>query len=321
MDWKLFMLGTCLSLGLLLADGCGRVEPGSFPRPSYTPANHRDTIAPSYLGMVVVPHDIRIRQYFSYLQDVVRQNDTIVPYSLNEYILVRANPWIIDSLAETDYYRRAAKGDTVYNQPNLIVLHQGDTIFLPDSTRAAAISKAMEHTWIDVNIPEFRLRIVEGTDTLYSFPVRVGENKTRYLASVGHKVDRRTRTGKGTIIRINRNPIFIEPISGKRYTTKKRDDGVVTRMPQIPWLEPEINGQRYGQMIHPMPNPRTLGKAISNGCIGLNESDAWRFYYHAPLGTPVVIRYDLQVPTGRGDTLLLPDIYARPTKKTALKRQ
>lgn len=98
-----------------------------------------------------------------------------------------------------------------------------------------------------MNIPEFRLRLVDGTDTLYSFPVRVGENRTRFLAAVGHKVDRRTRTGKGKIIRINRDPIFIEPISGKKYTTKKRDDGVVTRMPQIPWLEPEINGQRYGQ--------------------------------------------------------------------------
>lgn len=63
-----------------------------------------------------------------------------------------------------------------------------------------------------------------------------------------------------------------------------------------------------------MPNPRTLGKAVSNGCIGLNGSHAWRVYYYAPIGTQVFIRYNLQVKNAQGDTLTLPDIYARPKK-------
>ena len=36
-------------------------------------------------------------------------------------------------------------------------------------------------TVLDINIPEFKLRIVEKGDTIYTFPVRVGQNRKRYL--------------------------------------------------------------------------------------------------------------------------------------------
>jgi L,D-transpeptidase ErfK/SrfK len=76
-------------------------------------------------------------------------------------------------------------------------------------------------------------------------------------------------------------------------------------MPLIPWIEPKLGGRRTGQLIHPTSNPKSLGKAYSNGCIGTREADAWRIYYHAPLGTRVVVRYDLRV----ADTIRLKDIY------------
>ena len=76
-------------------------------------------------------------------------------------------------------------------------------------------------------------------------------------------------------------------------------------MPQIPWIETEINGVRNGQMIHPTTNPKTLGKAYSNGCIGTTEADAWIIYYYAPIGTPIEIKYDLKNEDGK--TLI--DIY------------
>lgn len=298
---------------MLLARFCGGAGPEKPSVPAGAAADTADTLAPppALQAFLVVPRDVTIRRYFQYMEEAVQAGDSLVPYRLDEYLLALANPRLIDSLAETDYYRRKARGELVINQMELVVLRQGDTLFLPDSAQAAALLFARQNTWIDVNIPEFRLRIVDGSDTLYSFPVRVGQNRRRFLAAAGHEVDLRTRTGRGKIIRVNRGPIFIEPVSGKRYTRKMRDDGITTQMPRIPWLEPELNGQRYGQLIHPMPNPRTLGKPTSNGCIGLNESDAWRLYYHAPLGTPVVVRYDLQVVGARGDTITLPDVYAR----------
>ena len=84
-------------------------------------------------------------------------------------------------------------------------------------------------------------------------------------------------------------------MNGKRYEQTKRDDGRYTKMPLIPYIEPEINGHRYGELIHPTTNPITLGKAYSNGCVGMKEADTWRLYYYAPLGTKVVFRYDLEI--------------------------
>ena len=119
----------------------------------------------------------------------------------------------------------------------------------------------------------------------------------------------------GEIIRVNRKPAFYDPVTGKQFYYTKRDDHKTTLMPQIPWLEPAIDGRRLGQMIHPTTNPRTLGKAASNGCIGLSEADAWRIYVYAPVGTKVRIRYDLEeVDPKTGDTLRYPDVYKWKTK-------
>jgi len=80
-------------------------------------------------------------------------------------------------------------------------------------------------------------------------------------------------------------------------------------LPQIPFLETEINGMRNGQLIHPTTNPITLEKAYSNGCIGTKEADAWVIYYYAPVGTKIAIRYDLNIKDSMGKKIVLKDIY------------
>jgi L,D-transpeptidase ErfK/SrfK len=125
----------------------------------------------------------------------------------------------------------------------------------------------------------------------------------------------RTSTGTGTIARINKNPKYINPVDNEVYEETTRDDGKVTKLPRIPWLDPKLDGRRIGQLIHPTTNPNSLGKAFSNGCIGLKEADAWRVYYYAPIGTKVVFRYDLQVVNPAGDTIRLRDIYGYAKKK------
>ena len=259
----------------------------------------------------IVPRAIRIQDYFDFLDSLVLHYDSRTPYTLTEHLLVNANPWVIDSLADTDYYLRMARGEFVYDQKQVVVLHPGDTLHIPDTLTAREIQQRLYSTWLDLNIPEFKLRIVEGADTIHTMLVRVGQNKKRFQQLLNREEDLRTHTGTGTIIRINRTPtLFVDPHTGRRLKDTKRDDHRKTRMPLIPWIEPEINGHRFGQMIHPTTNPESLGKAWSNGCIGLSEVDAWRLYYHAPLGTRIRIRYNLDIPMPDGDTLKLPDIYS-----------
>ena len=243
---------------------------------------------------IKVAEDIIVREYFDYMDSLVQRYDSLVPYPLSEHLLVRNNPWIIDTLVHTDYYRMIARDSFVYDQRKMIVLPKASTLHLPDSATAYKILQDFKRTEIDINIPEFKLRIFQDANLIYTFPIRVGQNRSRYLAMSNRETDLRTKTGKGTIVDHVRDPEFYNPVDGKRFYVTKRDDGRTTLMPQIPWIETEINGIRNGQMIHPTTNPETLGKAYSNGCIGTAEADAWVIYYYAPLGTKVKIRYDLQ---------------------------
>lgn len=256
-----------------------------------------------------ITQDITIGHYFEYMDSLVNAYDSLVSYPLTEHLLVRANPWIIDNLASTDYYRMMAQDSFVYDQRKMLALKSLDSIMIPDSITASTILNSFKKTHLDVNIPEFKLRIYQDTALLFTFPVRVGKNMKKYLAMGDKITDLRTITGRGEIVRLERNPKFYNPVDQKRFYLTKRDDKKTTLMPQIPWIETEINGIRNGQMIHPTTNPKTLGKASSNGCIGTKESDAWIIYYYAPLGTAITIRYDLEIINVKGENDKLEDIY------------
>lgn len=258
-----------------------------------------------------LPHDVKMRDYFPFVDSLVNHYQARLNYPINEYILVRANPWIIDSLAHTDYYYQKKLGNFVEDQKEMIILRQGDLLLIPDSLTADSIARVLANTLIDVNIPGFKLRIVEDGRVLRSCLVRVGRYDRQYLETAGREVNLQTQTGIGKIVRVERDPYYVNPVSGRRYFSTKRDDGRYTKMPQIPWLEPELDGLRPGTLIHPTTNPETLGKPCSHGCIGMSEEDAWHVYYSAPVGTRVVVRYDLKVVNSEGDTLILEDIYQR----------
>jgi len=254
---------------------------------------------------IPIHRDVIIGNFFPFIDSMVSDYQPKLSYSLDEHLLVHTNPWIIDTLANTDYYRMIARDSFVYDQKQLLVLRAGDSLKLPSLKEAEELRQFLADLKLDINIPEYKLRIFHKDSLLHAFPIRVGQNKEKYLAMGNRLTDLRTLTGTGSIIRHAKNPDFYNPVTHQPFYTTKRDDGKRTMMPQIPWIETEINGVRYGQMIHPTTNPKTLEKAYSNGCIGTKEADGWVIYYHAPLGTPINIRYDLYMEDGD----ILPDIY------------
>lgn len=258
---------------------------------------------------VIVKKDVRIAVYFRWMDSLVADFNKKNTYAIDEYILVRHNIWILDTLAHTDYYYLKDKG--IFNEDSqaLNVFREGQTLLIPDSLQTQEIRNSMADTYLDINIPEFRLQIIENGKVIQKFPVRVGQNNKRYLKMAKAEVDMRTKPGVGKIVRVNKKPSFINPKDNHRYYATRRDDNKVTKLPAIPWIEPEINGQRFGQLIHPTTNLATLGRAYSNGCIGLRESAAWFVYYYAPLNTKVVIRYDLKGKDAEGNDIQFTDIY------------
>ncbi|WP_422080942.1 L,D-transpeptidase [Ulvibacterium sp.] len=289
---RVALVGTISKDGFLMAyDFLETVQKQDFPKQVY------------------IENTVRIRDYFRFMDSLVATYEDLTEYPLSEYLLVRANPWIIDTLVDTDYYRMAARDSFVYDQKQLIVLPKGSVLGIPDSLSGCNLLRKFENTYIDINIPEFTLRIYQDSSLLYTFPIRVGQNRKRYLAMGDRLTDLRTKQGKGIIIKHVKDPDFYNPVDGKQFYFTKRDDQKTTLMPQIPWLETEIDGIRNGQMIHPTTNPETLGKSYSNGCIGVREADAWIIYYYAPIGTPITIRYHLKVRDENGNEKVLRDIY------------
>jgi len=258
---------------------------------------------------IEISQDVIIENYFQFIDSLIKKYDSITNYKLTEHILVRSNSWIIDTLKNTDYYRMKAKDSFVYNQKKMIVLPKSSLIIIPDSINAIKILNSFKNTRIDVNIPEFVLRIYEDSKKLFEFPIRVGRHEKKYLKMSGRVEDLRTKKGIGFVVKHIKNPRYVNPVNNHEYYVTKRDDNKVTMLPQIPFIETEINGLRNGQLIHPTTNPITLGKAYSNGCIGTKESDAWIIYYYAPLNTKINIRYDLNIIDDNGNDQKLKDIY------------
>lgn len=254
---------------------------------------------------------VKVGNYFYVMDRIINRYDSLLSHPITEHLMVRYNPWVIDSLAATDYYVLKEKGIISLNPKEHIIFKPGDTLAIPDSAAVDSLNRIFEQTWLDINIPEFKLWVRRQDRTVYTFPVRVGRNERKYLAMAGRVVDLRTRTGEGTIVGYSKNPVFINPSDNKIYHLTHRDDDVITGLPNIPWLIPEINGVRYGQLIHPTTNIKTLGRAYSNGCIGTSEAAAWYIYYYAPIGTRIVIRYDLDVTDENGNTVHLNNIYNR----------
>ncbi len=258
---------------------------------------------------IVVNKDIPIRSYFKWMDSIVAEHNQTHNYSIDEYIIVHNNSWILDTLAHTDYYYLMDRGIFNEDPQSLIALKEGQVLEIPDSIQTQQLNAQLDKTSLELNIPEYRLRIIQDGKEIYKFPVRVGKVGKRYLAMAKGEVDMRTKPGIGEIIRVNKKPVFKNPQNNHKYVKTHRDDGKLTGLPAIPWLEPSINGRSVGQLIHPTTNLATLEKPSSNGCIGLRESDAWIVYYYAPLGTKVVIKYELQGKNDQGETVEFKNIY------------
>jgi len=306
--YALCIVGWCFSFG-----ACSNMErklPVSFSIDSLPPISNFENSHASYW---ICAHETAMNTFLETLDTISLRISEMSDLDISEYHLVHANRWILDSLISQDYYKAMQAGRKIIDTREIIILHQGDSLRIPSKSEVDSISLFLASITIDVNIPEFTLRIMADNQMLYRCICRVGKNERKYLALAGHEVDLRTPIGEGSIVRIERNPMYMNPVDGHRYTSTRRDDGTYTALPRIPFLEPELNGIRYGSLIHPTTNYSTLGKAISNGCVGLSEADAWMVYYHAPLGTRVRFRYDLEVIDSTGQRKTLRDIYQKNT--------
>ncbi|NBC64407.1 MAG: hypothetical protein GVY07_01930, partial [Bacteroidetes bacterium] len=59
-----------------------------------------DIMQPVY----VFKDTVKIKDYFDEMARIVEKYDSILNHQISEHLMIRNNPWVIDSLAATDYY-------------------------------------------------------------------------------------------------------------------------------------------------------------------------------------------------------------------------
>lgn len=127
-------------------------------------------LKPSVEEIIIIPKDVPMRNYFKWMNSVIAVHNQNRTYLIDEYILIQNNFWILDTLVHTDYYYKMEK--KLFNEDSqvLIALHKGQTLTVPDSLQSEKINDRLGNTFIGINIPEFRLRIVENRKEIYQLP-------------------------------------------------------------------------------------------------------------------------------------------------------
>jgi lipoprotein-anchoring transpeptidase ErfK/SrfK len=113
----------------------------------------------------------------------------------------------------------------------------------------------------------------------------IGKTKVKsYRIAVGRK-GWETPTGIFQVVQKLENPIWIHPLTGKAIPGGHAKNPLGNY-----WIGFWTNGKNWVG-FHGTPNPESVGKAASHGCIRMYNKDIEELYYLVSLGTPVVVEH------------------------------
>lgn len=162
-------------------------------------------------------------------------------------------------------------------------------IFSSLSPVESAQNPDLTGTSIVINIPSRTLELYSGKNLIKQYPVAVGKPSTP------------TPLGRYSITSKEYNPAWYPPDGGQ----------IVPSGPDNPlgyrWM---AFLSTYG--IHGTNAPWTIGYAVSNGCVRMQEADVEELFEIIRVGTPVTVTYDtvkVRVDEEKVSVAIYPDIY------------
>ncbi len=151
---------------------------------------------------------------------------------------------------------------------------------------------------VEINIPEFTLRVFRDDEVIRTFPVGVGRPGFP------------TPVGSFRVISKVEHPVWENPYLGPGV---KRIGAGAENPLGTRWIGFHATEQgEYG--MHGTDSPETVGKLSSHGCIRMRIPDAEALYQLVSVGTPVRITYETHRLESRDGQLILavfPDPYQR----------
>ena len=105
-----------LTLMLFVSMLCCHKKNADYSMTSLNKMNTANLVTTISSDSIKVFKSITIGEYFHFLDSIVKKYNSVTSYHLSEHLLVRANPWIIDTLRNTYYYKMKARDSFIYNK-------------------------------------------------------------------------------------------------------------------------------------------------------------------------------------------------------------
>ncbi|MDD4263425.1 MAG: L,D-transpeptidase [Firmicutes bacterium] len=157
-------------------------------------------------------------------------------------------------------------------------------------TTLAVSSVVVADFFIDINIPEYKLRLYYENKLVETYTIAVGKSITPSIL------------GDFKIINVVKDPTWYP--KGQEPIPPGNDN------PLGPWW---LGLDYPGYGIHGNNSPSSIGKAQSAGCIRMNNEDVTYLASIISKGTPVRLRYDVFLASYKRDLFqvaVYPDVYA-----------
>ncbi|MBW4564723.1 MAG: L,D-transpeptidase [Mojavia pulchra JT2-VF2] len=126
-------------------------------------------------------------------------------------------------------------------------------------------------TRLEISLSRRQVSVYRGKNRVKSYKIAVGRQGWE------------TPTGNFQVVEMLKNPIWIHPFTGK---------SIPGGDPENPlghyWIGFWTNGKNWIG-FHGTPNPESVGKAASHGCIRMYNKDIQKLFYEVSIGTPVTV--------------------------------
>jgi L,D-transpeptidase ErfK/SrfK len=153
---QVVVIGFILIMSLSGCQSPSATEPALNELSHPTDTNNNITVKEPQPEYVVINKNVTMKNYFSFIDSISKTHlDSTI--TLRDYVLVRANPWIIDTLRNLDYYHQKARGFFIYDQSQQLIFQRGDSLLIPDPPTIRSITEKLKSTRIDINIPQYKL--------------------------------------------------------------------------------------------------------------------------------------------------------------------
>lgn len=124
---------------------------------------------------------------------------------------------------------------------------------------------------LKISLKHHRLTLYKGYHAIKSYPVAVGRRGWE------------TPIGNFQVLQMLKNPTWINPLT---------DESIPGGDPKNPlghyWIEFWTDGKN-SIGLHGTPNPETVGKTISHGCVRMYNKDVEELFHKVSVGTPVIV--------------------------------